>query len=258
MNDEMQESTEVEVENIENTNVDVESSTTAEVKPLTGFEKRVSVLTARDIHKTKENNQLKAELATLKAEREQASQVVEVPKLPADDLRYDNPEQYEQELRAYHDNIATEAVSKANKNAESNRVAERERENQSEAQTKQSEIVNKYIDNGIRSGISEVKMQANEAVFQESKIPTDLANFIYSDESGAQIVDYLADNPDKIQELRNAAPGQAFVMIANEIKPQALSSNPTQTNAPDPLSPTRGGGSPPSDEHPLLKGATFT
>ena len=66
MSDEMQESNEVEVNSdIENTNVGAESSTAAEDKPLTGYDKRISVLTARGHHQNSEIAQLKAENATL-------------------------------------------------------------------------------------------------------------------------------------------------------------------------------------------------
>ena len=101
-------------------------------------------------------------------------------------------------------------------------------------------------------------MQANEQILASHNIPPDLAEFIYSDQSGAQIVDFLAENPEKIQEILSAGHGQAYVKIANEIKPQALSRKPTHTNAPDPLNRTRGTGSIPTEgSSPLLKGATF-
>lgn len=240
------------------TETEVESSTTEnESTQSNGYEKRISTLVARDHHKSKELNQLKAELETLKAAKAESQQSVEIPELPEDDLRFDNPEEYKQKVNAYHNAIAEQAVQNANKNVLAQQKAEEEKSLANERQTQQQEIVNKYIDSGIKSGISEVKMQANEVILAENGITPELATFIYSDENGAQIVDYLADNPDKIQELKSAPHGMAFVKIANEIKPQALSGTPTQTNAPDPISPTRGSGVPPSEDRPMIKGASF-
>ena len=223
-----------------------------------GYEKRISTLTARNMHKDQELNQLKAENATLKAAKEQPKEVA-APELPNEDLRFEDEAAYKKQVSDYHKAVAAESLREAQKDAESNRVASEKQKAEQASSQRQQEIVTSYVDSGIKAGISEVKMQANEQVLAMHKITPELAEFIYSDANGAQIVDYLADNPDKIQELMSSGSGHAYIKIANEIKPQALSTKPTHTNAPDPITPTRGGGSTVSDGlHPLLAGATFT
>jgi hypothetical protein len=236
----------------------VAEATTTEPEPASaGYEKRISTLTARNFHKDTELQQLKAENQTLKALKEKPVEV-SAPELPDEDLRFEDEAAYRQKVSEYHKAVAAEAVKDAQRNQESQRVASEEQKAVKVKQDRHNEIVTGYVDGGIKAGISEVKMQANEQVLAIHQLPQDLAEFIYSDSDGAKIVDFLADNPEKIQELKNSGSGHAFIKLANEIKPQALSKKPAHTNAPDPISPTRGAGSAPTDGvSPLLQGATF-
>jgi len=238
---------------------EVAEATTEEVEqPVSnGYEKRISTLTARNFHAKQENDQLKAELETLKAVKE-APKDVTVPELPSDDLRFDDEAKYKQQVSDYHKAVAANALQEAQKDQDESRIASEKLQAADASQKRHNEIVTSYVDGGIKAGISEVKMQANEQVLASNRLPPDLAEFIYSDPDGAKIVDFLADNPEKIQELRGSVGGHAYIKLANEIKPQALSKKPAHTNAPDPISPTRGAGSAPTDgTSPLLTGATF-
>ena len=238
---------------------EVAEATTEEVEqPVSnGYEKRISTLTARNFHAKQENDQLKAELETLKAVKE-APKDVAVPELPSDDLRFDDEAKYKQQVSDYHKAVAAEALQQAQKDQDNSRIASEKLQAAEVRQKRHNEIVTSYVDGGIKAGISEVKMQANEQVLATNQLPQELADFIYSDANGAQIVDFLADNPDRIQELRESVGGHAYIKLANEIKPQALSKKPAHTNAPDPISPTRGAGSPSTDGlSPLIQGATF-
>jgi hypothetical protein len=255
LNEDLSEVTQSEAEAAENPGV--EAATTE--KPANGYEKRIATITAQKYKKEQELNNERKERERIQKELEALKvPTVEAPELPSDDLRYDDPEKYKQDLAKYHQAIALKAVEDREAALASQRTQEQQRQQAEELSAKQAEIVSKYIDNGIKQGISEVKLAANEAVIAEHSLPPELAEFIYSDEHGAKIVDYLADNPDKIQELTSGHMGAAYIKLANEIKPQALSTKPTHTQAPEPFEPTKGSGPVPTEGEPLiLKGATF-
>lgn len=225
-----------------------ESATeTAETPKLNGYEKRISTLTSRQYHDRDVIKQQKAEIETLKA-ASTPEQDLSIPDLPSDDLRYDNQDEYRQKTEAYHVAIANKAVADAETARDLRNQDTQKQEQASQQQARFNTIVESYVDGGIKSGISEVKMQSNESALLNANLERSVTEFLYSDEHGAKIVDFLAENPDTMARLAGASPLQASIMIANEIKPQALSTKPAQTNAPDPLDTTRGGGTPPIDE----------
>jgi translation elongation factor EF-Ts len=223
-----------------------QAETPAEAPKLNGYEKRIATLSSQKMHLKTITDQQKAEIETLKAAH--APKQEEIPELPGDDLRYDDQEEYKRQSQAYHAAIARKAVADAEAARELRNKEISQQEQASQQQERLNNIVQDYVEGGIKSGISEVKMQANESVLASANLNRDVTEFLYSDESGAKIVDFLAENPDKMAQLVGASPLQASIMIANEIKPQALSTKPAQTNAPDPIEPTRGGGTPPIDD----------
>lgn len=230
---------------------------TSEPKP-NRTEKRISRLVANIHHKDQKLAQAEAEIATLRAVKEKTPDPTPVAEFPTEDLRYDSPDEYESKLRAYNTRIAREEFAKI----QTQQAQDQERQQATAQQAKQEEqnrsIVESYIDNGLESGISEDKLAANEQILRGSNIKEDIARRLYSDANGAQMVDFLCANPDKLDALVSMNPYDAAVHIAVELKPQALSVKPTQTNAPEPLGFTQGGGAPPKDEwDSLAGGATF-
>lgn len=240
----------------ENQNESGAEDQSAEKSKPNGYEKRIATLVHRERIKEQEAAQLKAELETLKALQDN-KEPEPAPDFPSDDLRFDDPDKYRQQLEAYNRHVARqefESLERQRTEAEQNRQAkEQEQKKQGEFQ----EIVQTYIEGGITSGISEDKMAANERILQSKNLDQGLAKELYSDQYGAKIVDFLADNPAKLDEIASLTPYQAAVKIATEIKPQALSSKPLSTNAPDPIEPTTGGGMPPSDGLKWIGGAKF-
>lgn len=240
----------------ENVSNDSENIETTEKSGPNGYEKRIATLVHRERQKDQELAQLRAENQTLKAVTP-ASKEAEVPDYPSDDLRYDNPEQYKRKLDDYNRYVAREEFNRLESERRKAQESEQESERLNAEKARQGEIVKKYIEGGISSGISEDKMAANERMLQSAQIDAGLAEQIYADDHGAKIVDFLADNPDKLSELASMNPYQAAVKIATDIKPQALSSRPAPTNAPDPIESTSGGGLPPGDDRPMIRGAKF-
>jgi hypothetical protein len=227
----------------------------AEMPKLNGYEKRISTLVHRERKVESENAQLKAELETLKAMQNKEPE--KTPEFPSDDLRYDNPDKYREQLEAYNRHVAREEFNNLQRQNQEALERQKVEEQQKEQQAKYQTVVENYIQGGLRSGLNEDKMMANEHVLQGANLSQDLVERIYSDEYGAKLVDHIASDADLLSELSSMNPFDAAVKIATEIKPRALSTKPLSTNAPDPIEPTQGGGMPPSDGLKWIGGAKF-
>ncbi len=227
-------------------------------KPLNGYDKRISALTAQKYHERDARLKAEAELATLKAAQVSNEKPPAIPDFPDDDLRYSDPAAFRAAITARDEAIAERAAWKARQSIVSERETETRTQQATQRQSQHEEIVTGYIEGGLKSGISEVRMQANEQVLAKHSLNPDLAEYLYSDEHGAKLVDYLARNPDQLAELSRLPPTRAAVKIEREIRAKALARKPHVTNAPDPVAPTRGGGKPLGDEwDKLAAGATF-
>lgn len=225
----------------------VDSEPTPEVEtPKPRVEKRISTLTSKLHHKDQILAQKEAEIETLRASM--PKQEVKTPELPSDELKYEDPDKYKQQLNEYHSSIARQAVLEAESEKAKSAEEQRAKEQKVKQQEKYQEVVNSYIETGLKAGISEDKMLANEHVLAEAKLERGLVEQLYSDGSGAQVVDFLADNPEKLAELSAMNPYEAAVSIATEIKPQALSTKSPVSKAPEPAPVTKGGSITPEDD----------
>lgn len=224
-------------------------------KPLSGYDKRIAVLTAEKYHLKKLLDDERAAKAATPVIQEAAPVV---PPYPDENLRWDDPAAF---------NAAIEARDAAQRALTRWEIRQEEQQRQRESanqtaqaaqQSQHKEIVTAFVDNGLKAGISEARMSANEAVLATHNINKDLALFLYSDQAGARLVDYLAQNPDEITALNGMHPTHAAVKIATELKPKALASKPHVTSAPDPLNLTQGGARPLGNEFDnLAVGCTF-
>lgn len=227
-------------------NVDNTEGQTAEKPKLNGYEKRIHTLVHREKQAEQKAAQLEAELNTLKATSTK-SEPETAPEFPSNDLQYENPDEYKNKVDEYNRYVARQEFNRLNQQQQEEKQSQLAEEKRKEGLKKRDEIVSSYIENGLIHGVSEDKMAANEAVLKTVQLDVGLAERLYSDEHGAKLVDYLADNPDKLQSLASMNPYDAMVKIATEVKPAALSTKPQSTNAPDPMSPTIGGGTPPKN-----------
>lgn len=250
MSDELQEAFEIDGE-IEQVAVEPETTDAPEEAPategekLSGYDKRISVLTARLREKEQKLAQFEAERAT---KEELVEQPPELPELPDDDLRYQDPAAYRIKMRERDKAIAEHAAFIARQSLKEQSKVEAAR-NVAEAKRSQNqEIVSRYIENGLMQGVTEDRMLANEKVLQSAKVSPDLAVYLFSEENGAKVVDYLAKNPEQLMELAAMPVAMAAVQIATKIKPKALANKPHVTNAPEPTATARSSGKPPKDD----------
>ena len=223
-----------------------------------GVEKRIGKLTSQLYHKDTELNQLRAEVETLKnIGKTKEPEPQAAVDLPDESLRYDDPDKYRQQLEAYHKAAASRAYQEAHKSFEQQQADARAKAEQEQQQQKFKGVVDSYIEKGLEAGITEDRMLANEQILKQAGIDPGLAERLYSHTDGAKIVDYLAGNPEKLASITQQNIMDAAVSIAVDIAPAALATKSETTNAPDPVSPTVGGGVPPGDNLKWIGGAKF-
>lgn len=218
----------------------------APAKELDGYEKRIARLTAHRRSLEEENEQLKQQLSQKNPPAVDVEPVI--PDLPDPDLQYDDPKKYRELIAARDKAVIDYATWQTRQSIQRDAEARERSQREQQQQQQRAQIIDAFIENGLKTGISEDRMAANEQVLKSHGIKPDLAHFIYADANGAQLADYLAANPEVLREVNSLHPTQAAVKIATEIKPRALAKKPHVTNAPDPVSPTRGAGRPLADE----------
>jgi hypothetical protein len=198
------------------------------------------------------NAMAQAKIKELEEKLAKAAPVIEaevrIPDAPDPDLYYTNQEEYTRQLSAHKQALIEAGERSAMRKLE---VEQRQRQQQELDQAKSAkvqDVVKNYIKVGTEAGLSDQRMQYNEAILQEAEISTDLAEYLYSDERGPLIVDHLVNNPTDLGAILNMPPLRAAEYIATKVKPMLSSVKPRTTQAPDPVSRVKGGGSPPVDE----------
>lgn len=233
--------------------IDVETEAKEEAEPESSPEKpfaeepewkRNKILTKQLRDAERRLAQMEAEKSTKKAVDEKP---LEMPAMPSDDLKYDNPEEYHKQFQEFQKSLVEYTTAQAERNYEARQKQRQQEQEQQKFQQRQQEIVENYVDNALQNGITEEQLQYNEKVLQAFSVSNDLAEFLYSDDNGPKIVNHLVSNPETLQKLSAMTPMQAAVFIASEVKPQALSTKPKTTSAPDPV-PINDSNAPISDE----------
>ena len=203
-----------------------------------GVQKRINQLTAEKYQERREKEELQKRIADLESKTSQPAaqnEDLKAPSLPED--MYD-----EEAMRKYHSDMIEynqKAAQLAASSAYENRVKQ---EADKQSQSKQSEIVGQYAQNAIRDGVDLEKLRAAEQALNQAGISDSLGAYIMQDSNGGKIVEYLHDNPALMHEVLSLDPVSAGIKIATEVKPQALSTTPKVSNAPEPTPDLNGGG----------------
>lgn len=200
-----------------------------------GVQKRINQLTAEKYQERRAREELERKLAEIEAKANKPEVNVEVaaPQLP-DDI-YD-----EDAMRKYHADMIeyTSKVTQATANSAYEQRAKTEAEKQNQA--KQQELLSNYANNAIRDGVDLEKLRVAEQTLNSAGISSELGGFLMNDPNGGKIVEYLHDNPALMHEVLSLDPVSAGIKIANEIKPQALSTTPKISKAPEPIEEIQG------------------
>ena len=164
-----------------------------------------------------------------------------VPGAPSEDLRFDDPDAFTRQTSAREEGLLKQGGINEARKAEESRVSAQQNEVRETARLADQKLANGYIDRALEAGFTEQRLEQNGQILAQSGISPEVAKAIYFSESGPQIGEYLADNPDMLDELNNASfldVGTVF----SKIKSNALLQKPLNTQAPDPISPTQGVG----------------
>lgn len=168
--------------------------------------------------------------------------VPEVPEFPDADLRYENPDEYSRRVRER--DAAIEARAKALARNEAARASEESRRQQEvrQQQEEAAKLLASFETRGIESGLSREKMVHNERVLLEAEVGRDLGMYLYEDQHGPRIMDYLAANPEELDTIVSMPVYRAVDYIAQNIKPKVAQVKPKSSKAPDPVKPAKGAG----------------
>jgi len=207
-----------------------------------GIQKRINALTAKRYEEQRRADAAEAKLRELESAKPvEAPQVVDVPSLPEDPYDSEAMAKYHRDMAANQVKVAQDAAKKAFQ--DSQKVGQEERQ-----KAAQQQVIATYASNAVNDDVDIDKLRAAEAVLGQEGISPMLGQHIMMDKHGGKIAEYLYDNPIVRHELLALDPVSAGIKIANEIKPQALSSTPKVSNAPDPLTDVHGGGVDTKDE----------
>lgn len=202
-----------------------------------GVQKRFNKLTAQRYEEQRRADAAEAELARIRAEKQQpaAELPTSEPTLPEDAYDTEAMQKYHSDMVAYSQQQAVSAVD--------NRLTERHQQEQDRTQKAAHEkIVNTYVESALRDGVDGDKLQAAGQALNQAGMSNELGAHIMQDANGGKIAEYLYDNPALMHEVLNLDPVSAGIKIANEIKPQVLSTTPKVSSAPAPIPDIQGGG----------------
>ena len=190
---------------------------------------------AYDVKQVKiEADQLRQQLAELNAA--QAEPLPEVPDVP----EYLDPE-YEQKLQQRDEIIRNRSVHEH----QANMVGQQAFEARSQS----------YADRADALGVDRDKLKVSGQMLGNQQLDPAVLEHILDDDHGPYLTEYLADNPDKVHQLRSMNGMQAGTFMASVIKPAAIAARPVVNKIPAPAPTPSGSGMPEGERGPA--GATF-
>jgi len=166
---------------------------------------------------------------------------------PADpNLEFDNPEEFKRQEQAFNAHELTKvestAIQKAKAEFRQELATEREQEQLKTAQAEFAQQADSHIKKGAAIGLTEEDMVVSARVLADSGVPHDVQSFLFNDEEGPQIMDFLANNPKELEAMTELPAISQAAYIERVIRVNAVSTKPTVTGAPNPLMNIQGGG----------------
>lgn len=113
--------------------------------------------------------------------------------------------------------------------------------------------IDTFVDRANRAGIENTALE-NAATLAAKALSDEVQNFVMDHDLGPQILMKLSDNPTTLNELASLSPVEAGMKIGEISRAFAKR---TQPNATPPDKPLSGSGAPPN-EFPLSSGGTFS
>lgn len=211
-----------------------------------GVQKRINKITADKYQMERERDEAirradAAELNNSQAASKPAATSIDAPTLPEDIYDEDEMRKYHSQSQAYNQQVATQAAQSTFENQQ-----QKIREDKQKAES--GNLVNSYYQNAIKDGVNMDSLKVAEMAINQSGINQELAVHIMGDPNGGKIVEHLHNNPELMHELVAMSPMQAAIKIANEIKPQVISTTKNVSSTPAPINDVKGGGVHEQDE----------
>ncbi|MCK5616506.1 hypothetical protein KAR91_82350 [Candidatus Pacearchaeota archaeon] len=222
---------------------------------LTGDKKKVEAEAAKEREARKAAESKAAEL-----EDKLAS--ITAPKAPDPDLEFNDPGEFERQSNAFKAHEKSQIESSAIQKAKAEIKQEMEADEAIEKLNQQEEEFNRqaadHITKGQAVGLTEEDLVVSASLLNQAGTPQDVQSFLFQDEQGPQIMDYLSNNPKELDAMLELAPIAQTAYIERNIRAKAVSTKPTVSGAPPPLLNISGGGmKEESDINKLCPGAVF-
>lgn len=190
---------------------------------------------AYDVKQSKlEAEELRRQIEQLNAAQEEP--LPEVPDVP----EYLDPE-YEQKLQQRDEIIRNRSVH------EHQSVMANQQAFEARSQS--------YADRADALGVDRDKLKVSGQMLGNQQLDPAVLEHILDDDHGPYLTEYLADNPDKVHQLRSMNGMQAGTFMASVIKPAAIAARPVVNKIPAPAPTPSGSGMPEGERGPA--GATF-
>lgn len=189
---------------------------------------------------------LEAELKELKLK----SVDMTIPPIPD---QYD-PD-YEAKIQARDEKIKAVAAHEVSVSS----LESQQKDHELEAKNSQIEAKNAKVagfdSNMVTLGLNPIELKKAADTVVDYGISETLEDAVLEDPEGPLMVQYLANNPLRLEEINRMTPFQAYKAL-EEIRPQAQLLKPRTSQTPEPPEILSGGGAG-EIEHPSLKGVTF-
>lgn len=171
---------------------------------------------------------------------------LEAPKAPDPDLEFTDPEAYEAQKATFHEYEKQQERERIKQEVKADLASEIEQEQNAEKLEKEKAKLVAKVDNFVKRGeavgLSEEKLEESAIALTEAGIPGDVQNLLLEDEDGAQIVDFLSDNPEQLEAMSKLSAIEQVKFIEKSVRAPATLNKPTVSGAPDPIINISGGG----------------
>ena len=198
----------------------------------------------------------RADAAEAKLERLQASipQPTEPQIPPMPDVLMLDDDEYTRQLAARDTAIEQRAEFRATANVQQQQADAQQQTKLYEQQQRQIDAGNTFAEKSRKLGYTDEDMGQSILALQNMGLDQGLQQGLVAHDNGPEVIDYLAKNPEALDQMRSMTSMQAGSYIATNIVPKALNVRKT-TSAPEPVGFINGGGSPDRPLGPV--GAVF-
>lgn len=193
---------------------------------------------------TREKYEAKREADELRKRLEEAEKAKTTQPAPSNDVEAPTPPDdiYDDEaMRKYNADLIEYNRKVAEKAAADFYAKQQSQLQATELEKQKKQKVDTWLDSAQKSGIELERLQQAENAINAVGINDQLAEHLMVDPNGPALAVHLANNPALMHEVLSLSPTAAAVRL-EALKPEALSSTPKVSKAPEPTPEFSGGG----------------